>query len=198
MGRPPKYSADQILDTAEELITTGGIHAATVSAVIDRLGAPSGSVYHRFATRDLMLAHLWIRAAKESQVGLVEALATGEPDAGVAAALHVVGWSRSNPRRAALLAAHRREDLAADWPEELGDELATLNDRLHVALRDYTRSVFGRVTSTNLQTVMFAVIDVPLAAVRRHVLAGERPPRSLDALVERCVIEVLGLDRGDA
>ncbi len=194
MGRPPKFSADQILDTAEALVAESGLQSATVTAVIERLGAPSGSIYHRFATRDLLLAHLWIRAAKDAQTGFIYALADGRPEAGVDAALHIVRWSRANPGRARVLAAHRREDLAANWPDELGPELATINDDLNATLRDYTRTVHGRITKSNLEATMFAVIDIPHAAVRRHLLDGTPPPRVLDDLVERAVTQILRLD----
>ena len=53
MSRPQKFSAAQILDTAATLVAADGPGAATIGAISARLKAPSGSIYHRFASRDV-------------------------------------------------------------------------------------------------------------------------------------------------
>ena len=42
---------------------------------------------------------------------------------------------------------------------------------------------FSRVTPRALRRAAFAVLDVPFAAVRRHVAANEPPPLIVDELV---------------
>lgn len=186
MGRKPQYSDDDFLDAALELVAAGGPRAATAVAIARQVGAPSGSVYHRFASTDLILARLWIRTIKRFQAGFIEALAN--PDATLGARLaaqHLLNFSRDSENETRLMLLHRREDLAARWPDELGGELATLNDGVEAAIRDYTVRRFGRATSRRLNLVAFAVVDLPYAAVRRYLVRAKVPPRTMDAVVLR-------------
>ena len=61
MVKPARFTIDEILDAA-----TSAVHehwrAATVGHVTALLSAPSGSIYHRFASRDTLFASAWIRA----------------------------------------------------------------------------------------------------------------------------------------
>jgi hypothetical protein len=83
------------------------------------------------------------------------------------AALHIPRWSRSHLEEATLLLLYRRQDLAARWPADLGAETSSLSDDITTALRRFTKRRYGRVTSRHLQTVAFALVDVPYAASRR-------------------------------
>lgn len=87
---------------------------------------------------------------------------------------------------------YQREQLAEQWPAELGDELVTLNDPLKVAVRSFVRRRFGSVTKANLDVTSFALVDVPLGAVRRYLVTGKAPPRSVDDLVARTCRCILG------
>lgn len=186
MGRPAKYTSDDILDTAAALVAKGGPGMATVAAIAARLDAPSGSLYHRFASRDLLVAHLWIRLVKEAQGGFVEALGLDDLDeAAVQASLHIPRWSRENLAKAQVLLLHRRSDLVERWPDELGDELSGLNDGIAAAMTSYTRRRFGTTSQRARRAVSFALVDVPYAAVRSYLHAGVAPPKHVDELVLR-------------
>jgi hypothetical protein len=87
---------------------------------------------------------------------------------------------------------YRREDLAEQWPDELGAELETLNDAIVHAMRDFVRRRFGAVNKTNLAVASFVLLDVPYAAVRRYLIGGKPPPRSVDELVTRTCQCILG------
>lgn len=87
---------------------------------------------------------------------------------------------------------YRREDLAEQWPTELGGELKSLNVAIVNAIRGFVRRRFGSVGKANLAATSFALLDVPYAAVRRYLLAGEAPPRSVDELVTRTCECILG------
>jgi AcrR family transcriptional regulator len=189
VGRPPKFDSQQILDATAVLIAEGGPGQATVASIAARLGAPSGSIYHRFESRDLLLARLWIRTVHRAQEGFLAALAIEDlREAATEAVLHIPRWSRQFRAEASVLLLYRREDLADRWPDELGVELTELNTDLQGALRLFTRRRFGRVTPSHLQTVAFALIDVPYAACRRYLLAGNAPPASVDELVVRTCV----------
>ena len=55
MGRPARFAADELLDVALDLAAAGGPEAVTMAGVAEAAGAPSGSVYHRFAGRPALL-----------------------------------------------------------------------------------------------------------------------------------------------
>lgn len=184
MGRPAKFDTDGILDATATLIAHGGPNRATIANIADALGAPSGSIYHRFPARDLVLARLWIRTVRRAQEGFVAALV--EPDVDTAAQgamLHVPRWSRSHLAEAKVLLLYRRQDLAAQWPDELGGELAHLNDRMRAALNDFTRRRLGRATKSTIAVARFALVDIPYAGVRSYLLDGRSPPPLIDDLI---------------
>jgi AcrR family transcriptional regulator len=184
VARPAKFSEDQILDATLQLVATGGPGAATMSAIAAAVGAPVGSLYHRFASRELLLARLWIRTVRRFQRGFIAALADNDLDAAaIGASLHAVTWARDHLDEARVLLLHRRQDLVARWPQELGDELAQLNDGVEAAVRDHARRRYGSDDEDHLQRLTFALADLPYAAMRRYLAAGEPPPASLEDLV---------------
>jgi AcrR family transcriptional regulator len=185
MPRRPKFSEAQILDATATLVAEGGPGAATIGAIGALLDAPSGSIYHRFASRDVLLGRLWLTKAALFQDRFVEALTRPDPRAaGLAAALSLPRSVRADLRGARILLLHRREDfLSQDWPPDVNAEAARLKDQVDEALDGATRRLFGRVTPKALRLATFAVLDVPFAAVRRHVAANEMPPAYVDELI---------------
>lgn len=170
MGRKPQYSADDILDAALGLVAAGGPSAATATAIGRVLGAPSGSIYHRFPSRDELMARLWLRSIARYQDGVLTALALPDADDALAAAIdHAFDWTASNHNEALLLLQYEKADLVAHWPDTLATELKSLNSRVRKTLREYTDRRYGKVTTERIDKVMFALIDMPYAAVRRHL-----------------------------
>ncbi|GAA0953662.1 TetR/AcrR family transcriptional regulator [Nonomuraea longicatena] len=188
VGRPAKFDADRILDAAAAVAAEGGQGAVTVTAVAARLGAPSGSIYHRYGSRDLLLAHLWIRTVRRFQEGFLEAARTPDPVEAVRrTAAHTVRWSAEHPDEARLLLRHHVDELRLAWPTELGEELSRLNAASMAAM--------GRIAAGcghgDLRRVVFALVDVPLAAVRRHLRAGEGSPGEVTRMVETAALAVV-------
>jgi AcrR family transcriptional regulator len=175
VGRPAKFTEDQILDAALAITVELGPGAVTMAAIAARLGAPVGSLYHRFNSRDLLLATLWIRCIRRFQEGFVTAAASGDIEA---AALHTPVWCRMHPDEAAVLLLYRREELAARWPAELGAELKDLNTRVATEL-----TALAAAHSIDYERLAFAVVDVPYGAVRRYLTKRVTPPPLVDELV---------------
>jgi len=182
-----------MLDAALRLVAEGGPGAATIVGIAGLLGAPVGSIYHRFASRDLLLARLWIRTIKSFQRGFLEALEADDLDeAALGAALYNVEWTREHLEEARVLLLYRREDLAERWPEELGEDLAALNDDVERAVRDHALRRYGEGAGVEgVRRVVFALVDVPYAAGRRHIVNGEPPPPLVDELVTEALRHVL-------
>jgi AcrR family transcriptional regulator len=185
MSRPSKFSATQILDTAATLVAADGPGAATIGAISARLKAPSGSIYHRFASRDVLLGRLWLSKATFFQNRFAQALADADPaKAGLEAALSLPRSARADFAGARIMLLHRRDDfLAGDWPADMAEEAARLKQQLDAAIKGIARRLFARVSAEALRLTTFAVLDVPFAAVHRHVAANEPPPLYVDDLI---------------
>jgi AcrR family transcriptional regulator len=84
MPRAPQFDQAQILDAAERLIARHGPSGATIGAIAQAVGAPTGSIYHRFDSRDVLLAEVWLRAAAAFQAAFFERLAGPAREAGLA------------------------------------------------------------------------------------------------------------------
>jgi AcrR family transcriptional regulator len=183
MGRAPLFSDTQILDATTAHVATHG-PKASVSGVARMIGAPSGSIYYRFANRDALVATAWLRAVSEFQRGFLAALDDPDVDAAaVAAATHVPRWCGQALDQAILLHRYRLEDLVEAWPEALVPERATVNQDLYAALRRHARARYGSPAGDALDLTRFALVDVPGAAVRRFLDRRHAPPPwSIDAV----------------
>jgi AcrR family transcriptional regulator len=179
MPRPALFTLDGLLDAAAALLAADGPSAVTMSAVARAAGAPSGSMYHRFPTRAALCGELWLRTEERFHAGVTAALATSADPQGrcVAAARFTVQWCRDHPVEAQVLLVGADALGAADWP----DELTSRRKRLHRALR---RTLAGMPADPD--RVNAAVIDIPYAVVRRHLMARHAIPPSADAIVEDC------------
>lgn len=182
MARPHFESAD-FLAAARVIAGEGGPAAVTVASVTGRLGAPTGSFYYRFASRDLLLGELWLQSALAFQAGFVAAIDAGD---GLAAALHMPAWVRSHPGDARLLLLYGRHDFVpGEWPEALVKGVADQARRFEACLERFARSTFGDAGTDALRLAQFVLADVPLAAVRPHLQRREPPPRLVDDLIAR-------------
>jgi len=190
MPRPQLHAPESILDAARALVLDRGLAAATIGEIARLSGAPTGSIYHRFGSRDDLLARMWIRGIRRSQQACLDAAArTGEPlEAAVAAALAVYDFCDRHPADARLLLAFRREDLLQNaTAPEVVRELQDLNRPVVNAMRDLARRLYGRATPAAIDQVVLAVFDLPHGAVRRPLISGEklsaRRRQSLEAAV---------------
>src|SRR3954464_15127765 len=109
----PSFEHAAFLAAARDLVAEAGPAAVTVSSLTERLGAPSGSFYYRFASRDVLLAELWLATALAFQEGFVAAIKAGD---GLTAALHTPIWVRAHPEDASVFLLHHRDDFVhASW-----------------------------------------------------------------------------------
>ncbi|MFE3020779.1 TetR/AcrR family transcriptional regulator [Streptomyces sp. NPDC059256] len=199
MARPPRFDVDQLLDAAVRRAAMAGPAGVTMSAVAKDVGAPSGSVYHRFPGRSALLAEVWLRTVEGFQEGYLRALqADDDPRcAGRAAARHVVAWSRAHPEEAALLLYGAEDFGRADWSEEHGDRADLGNRRVRTALAALAASL-GAKGPGAVECVALALVDLPLSLVRRHLRAGELLPVHAEGLAEQCATVLLtGLLSGE-
>jgi AcrR family transcriptional regulator len=185
MPRQAAFHPHLILDAASRLAARDGPAAATMARIAGELGAPTGSIYHRFPSRDVLLGEVWLGAAEAFQRDFGAVLARDPVhDAALAAARFVVERVRRRPDEARLLMLHRREDfLGGEWPEALAARAQALRRDADEGLRSACRRLCGTDDAAAQRGLRFAVVDVPLASVLPHMRAGEVPPPLLESLV---------------
>lgn len=190
MARPPKYTSEQILDAVVEVLRRHSPADVTVALVADVLGAPSGSIYHRFPSRDAVVASAWLRVGERFGAELAAALRSPDPKQ---AALSAVGlmldWGRRRPTEAAFFLLHpRTEFTSTEWPAPLARRATRLGNDLTDTLRTFA----GRVPGVSLARARFALYDLPQAAIRRAQVSGSALDAEVQKLVEESVLALLG------
>lgn len=180
MVRSTFLQAD-FLDAALALAAEGGPSAATVGAITARLKAPTGSFYHRFVSRKVLLGALWLRTVLDFQQGVRAALDAGD---GLAAALHTPAWVREHGDEGRLLLLYDRDDfIQGEWPEALREQVAEMTRRMEAGSRRSARVIFGKDGPEEVRLALFLIAQVPVAAVRPHLLRREPPPPLVDRLI---------------
>src|ERR1700730_12203454 len=170
------------LAAACALGAASGPASVTVTSVTQRLGAPTGSFYHRFASRDVLLANVWLGTALAFQTGFVAAIKAGD---GLAAALHTPIWVRSNFEEARAFLLYHRDDFAhGNWPQDLNVRVVRQGRRVDAAYKRLARDIFGGVGANALRLARFILAEVPKAAVGPYLRQGVTSPTIVDEMIE--------------
>ncbi|MUM17807.1 TetR/AcrR family transcriptional regulator [Mycobacterium sp. CBMA271] len=163
-----KHTSDNILDAVLSLLLDGGPRAATIAAIATASGAPPGTLNHRFGNREAILSATWLRAVERFHAHAFGALrcAADPVETAVALALSVPAFARAYPDDARLLLSLRSADvLGAD----AASRLEAMNEPLFAAMRNLTKAIYGRADARSRDRLTRAVVDLPYAAVRRHM-----------------------------
>ncbi|MGH8200806.1 MAG: TetR/AcrR family transcriptional regulator [Steroidobacteraceae bacterium] len=180
MGKAAFDNAD-FIEAARILASARGPAAVTVESLTRRLGAPKGSFYHRFASRDLLLGELWLATVLAYQEGFVAAIEAGD---GLAAALHTPAWVRQHGDDARVLLLHSRHDfIQGEWPAPLRRGVRDQAAHFKECLSRFARQAFGRADAEELRRASFVLTEVPVAAVKEHIRRREPPPPLVDELI---------------
>lgn len=170
MAPERKHTSDAILDAVRSLLLNGGPRAATIAAIAGASGAPPGTLNHRFGNREAIMSATWLRAVERFHEHANRALHSGEDpvEIAVALALSVPAFARAHPDDARLLLSLRSADVLG---AEASSTLDELNAPLFAAMRDLTRTIYRRGDARSRDRLIRAVVDLPYAAVRRHMPA---------------------------
>jgi AcrR family transcriptional regulator len=176
-----KFRDEDFFAAALAIVAEQGPSAVTVASIGQRLKSPTGSFYHRFASRDVLLGGLWLQAVLDFQVGIATALDAGD---GLGAALHTPVWVRRHPDGARLLLLYDRKDFVqGEWPEELRGRVADMTARMEAGSRRQAKVIFGKDGGEEIRLAQFLIAEMPVAAVRQHLVRGEPPPPLVDRLI---------------
>lgn len=190
MSRAERFTRDEILDGALAAVAEHG-RAATIAQVALASTAPVGSIYHRFSSRDEMLASLWIREVNRFHVSLRAVVDAADPRGSLLRiAVHSVQYARNHPDRTAALTLFRQQDLVRSGPEALRDDVRGINDEVTGELTQLIRAV-GCETETQQEMALTAVVQLPYALVRPYV--GGDVPAWLDDAAQAAAAAILSL-----
>ena len=176
-----KFTQMDFLTAAQVIAAAEGPAAVTIASISARLGAPTGSFYHRFASRNVVLGELWLGTVLDFREGISAALDAGD---GLRAALHTPAWVRAHPDNARLLLMYDRKDFVqGEWPEELRERVAEMTQRMEAGSLRQARVIFGEDGREEVRLAQFLISEVPVAAVRQHLVHREAPPPLVDRLI---------------
>jgi AcrR family transcriptional regulator len=195
----PSFGHAAFLTAARDIAAQNGPAAVTVSSVTERLGAPSGSFYYRFPSRDVLLAELWLATALAFQQGFVAAIKAGDR---LTAALHTPVWVRAHLDDACVFLLHHRDDFVqGGWPAALTARVAQQARRVDACYKRFARDAFGGANAERLRLARFVLADVPKAAVSPHLRRREPPPLIVDDMIRitfRAVLSQYGKENRTA
>ena len=193
MARPQIHDPELVLDHARALVLAKGVRAATIEAIAAASGAPVGSLYHRFESRDDLLTRLWLRAVRRSQSAFCSAAEANDPEeAALAAAMSIFDFCDRQREDARLLTSLRREDFVqGEISAELSGELKVLNDPVKRTLRRLAQRLYGRVGANEVDRVLLATFDLPYGIARSYVVGSVPIPPQRRQYLKVAVLAVL-------
>ena len=196
MPRPALHQTEVVLDAVRDLILDSGPRGVGIREIAERSGAPSGSLYHRFGSRDNLVALAWLRAVRRFQAGFLKALEADDPHEGVKGAVRWgVEYALAEPADTRLLLCFSRADLLdAEPAAETAGELAAVNFAVERAVKRLARRVFGTVNNAAVERITYAVIDLPYSVLRRQIQAGTLSRRTI-APLQSAAIAILNSNK---
>lgn len=199
MSRQRLHTLDDLLDVAEQIVTSGDPSGLTLRSLAAAAGASNGSIYHAFGSKDVLLARLWLRSWCRLGDLMAEAMgeeptnATGE-DRVVAVALAPVEFVRRFPASARLFFAQRRDQLfSADLPPQIEAELAAVQQKFIELLITLARGVWDRGDRIAVEAIAVCVVDLPGGILRRCILEDREADEATAARLEAAVRAILAV-----
>jgi AcrR family transcriptional regulator len=186
----PKFADSDFFTAARSIAAERGPSAVTVGSIGERLSAPVGSFYHRFASRDVLLGELWLQTVNDFQRGIAAALDAGD---GLRAALHTPSWVRQHPEEARLLLLYHRDDFVqGEWPSTLRERVAAHTAQSRTGTERFAQWVLGHTGTEEIRYSQFLLAELPVSVVRQHLRRREPPPPLVDALIRITFEAVVG------
>tara|TARA_R110000868_G_scaffold236078_1_gene490069 strand:- start:5082 stop:5687 length:606 start_codon:yes stop_codon:yes gene_type:complete len=167
-----------------------GKGAVTLQSIVAETGISIGSLYHRYGSREELLARAWLDAVAAFQARFLAALGSGEEQAGLNAALATPQFCREERARAVILCCCRQADFVTSATSaDLLEDLRTVNAAAGDALK-----VFSGQTGHSLMACRMGMIAFPLGAVRLF-LPEQAVPAEVDRYIEAGFRAAMGVGR---
>lgn len=187
MGRKSTLNEAEVFDAVGRLVSKHG--SLTLRDVVCETGVSIGSLYHRYNSREDLLALTWLDAVDTFQTWFLEALESGARDAGEQAALVTPRFCRANPARARVLVCCRREELLHEnISREISERIKGVNTKV-------TRKVvqFAKTNGFSIEACRLGLVAFPLGAVQSY-LPNMPIPEQVDTYVAAAFRSAVDLD----
>ena len=181
MVRSLRFADEAFIEAAIALVAEGGPTAATIAAIGRRVGAPIGSIYHRFESRAAVLAMAWSRIHGGFVARLAPLLEAGRSQD---AALAIAAWAREDLQRARFLLLNETGVLLEDAPPAaLLQKIAGQEEVLDRAFLAGLARAGDPLDPCHAARTRFVIFDGPIALLKPHLLTGAAPPDWVDGLI---------------
>lgn len=182
MVRLAKFNEDHFINAAIEIAAHCGVSAVSIAAIANKTGAPVGSVYHRFESRDTILARAWLKVKNDFRQTVASQWALGDTWQSVASFLL---WCRSNPLYAQFLLQCENtpvfnETLSQELHAQLEAEQSALDACFELGLHSARQHLLDDDIATLLR---FVLIDSPSAIVKPYLIQNRPIPTTIDAML---------------
>jgi AcrR family transcriptional regulator len=177
MGRPSTFEDIEVFAAVGARLARAG--KVTFPDLVADTGLSVGSLYHRFASREALLAEAWLDSLAAFHALFIAALKSGDDAAaGERAALATPHFCRAERGRALVLQCCRVSELVSpDTPRAFRKKISAANAAATGALRDYSKR-----SGISLEALRYGVVAFPLGAVRLY-LPARTVPKSVDGFV---------------
>lgn len=188
MGRSSTIDEPRVFAAVARQLSSDG--AMTLQSVVAETGVSVGSLYHRYGSREGLLAQVWLDAVHAFQAAFLKEIDQETDEAGELAALATPRFCRSDRDRAVVLACCRRSEfISPATPADLRERIEHVNDEAVAAIRRYAKR-----SGHSLEACRLGLVAFPLGAVRLY-LPAQPVPRSVDSYVLEAFRAVMRADR---
>lgn len=193
MARPSKFTTEDILDAAARAVAHHG-RDVTLAQIASELGGPTGSLYHRYSSRDVLLVNLWIRSIRRFHQGFLAAAAGDDAaQSAIDCAVHIPVFCREHPHDAVAMTLYRQHELVSHGPQELRDEVSQINDPVIAALKSLAVRRYDTSDEFHQTLMLTACEESPYGLVRRYLASRQPIPEWMDDAVRASSQAILAL-----
>jgi len=187
MARPASIDQSALIHAATLVAARVGAAGVSIAAVSKAAGVPTGSIYHRVASRDALLAEVWLSANGRFQQMVLPLLSAMANEAGaIECALATPRFAKSDHAAASVLSAHRKEEFIRphapdEYRQRASEQAAAMREAIaKAAARLFPADPRGK------EKLAVAVVGIPLGAVRVF-LPQAIPPQEIDDTIAAAV-----------
>lgn len=169
MARKALFSDAQVFEAVGQLMAKDG--AVTTIAVQQAANLSTGSLYHRFGSREGLLAETWAFALFSFQPHFVRALTEPAIPVGEIAAVTPHFCRKHRAQALILSCCNSRQFTGKATPIAIRRRIKETNRAIGIALKEFAQRRWF-----DLDACRMALITFPLAAVRQYLPDREVPP----------------------
>jgi AcrR family transcriptional regulator len=185
MGRIATFDDKTVYKAVGRELAVNG--QATITSIQKATGLSAGSLYHRFGSREGLMAEAWLYTISAFQSRIAVGFAVGGLEGAAEIALATPQFCRDEPELAMLLVCGRpSEFMAAGASRKQKTALEALNLGAAQGM-----SALARQLGRDLLECRMALVAFPLGAVRAF-LPHHKVPRSVDEVIRKAVCAILG------